>query len=99
MPSPLSKTIACNIIEKANIENQLACFWEIEECASNEKVRTNEEQLCEESFVKHVKCNKDGRFEAEIPLNADPHAVGDFKQSAKHRFLKLEVELSKNPEL
>ena len=82
-----------------NIENQLARFWEIEECASDEKVRTSEEQLCEESFVKYVKRKKDGRFVVKIPLKGDPHGLGDSKPSAKHRFLKLKAKLSKNPEL
>ena len=99
MPSPQSKRITCDLIKKVNIENQLARFWEIEKCASNEEVRTSEEQLCEEFLVKHVKRNKDGRFVVKISLKRNPDALGDSKQSAKHRFLKLEAKLSRNIEL
>lgn len=49
------------------IQIQLAKFWELEEIPTN-KLMSEEEKMCEESFLKTHARDKEGRFVVEVPL-------------------------------
>lgn len=51
---------------KDKLHAQIEKFWNLEEAAENRKL-TEEEQLCEDYFVKTVKRNEEGRFIVSLP--------------------------------
>lgn len=79
-------------------QNQLAKFWELEECQSTKSL-SREENYCEEHFLNTTSRGKNGRFYVSIPLKEPVEILGDSKELAINRFNSLERKLLKNPQL
>ncbi|GBP89620.1 hypothetical protein EVAR_57639_1 [Eumeta japonica] len=64
------------------IRRQLSKFWELEEVSSRPKM-SQEEEACEEHFVRHTCRLPDGRFCVTLPLKIDPrHLACVYVRSA-----------------
>lgn len=102
LPSSLSKNQTnssnCNLIRNLDLENQLAKFWELEEIPVTVS-KSTEEELCESHFIKTFKREDDGRFVVNILFKGNLDQLGDSREQAVRRFLKLEKKLEKNPHL
>ena len=91
---------------KHSIENKTKCFisldsefegiskfWEVEDVC-DKRAYTKEELHCEEHFLSTFKRNHEGRFVVSIPFKKPLSMLGDTKQIAIKRFLKLERKLN-----
>jgi len=82
---------SCNL-SISTIHNQLAQFWEVENCSQAAKLSI-EEQACESHFAHTVKRDDHGRFTVSMPLKGTLDSLGDSKEQAIRRFLSLEKRL------
>lgn len=91
----------CNFIKLTNTElnNSLTTFWELEDVNGDTSLLNSEEQMCESHFLENYSRIDDGRFVVRIPLKISRNELGDSKQMALKRFLKLEGRYSKDKEL
>nr|CAH7768785.1 unnamed protein product [Callosobruchus chinensis] len=94
MSRPASE-IACHFSQNLNCGTSLQKFWEIEEI-STKPAWSNEEQACEDHFVKTTERNTEGRFVVSMPMKLPTTKLGDSLAGAKKRFLSLESKLTKN---
>lgn len=87
----------CNLSVNDNldVQNQLAKFWELEECP-NIKVLSREEKFCESNYTSTTTRDEDGRFFVSIPLKDSITKLGDSKEIAIRRFHALERKLQGN---
>ncbi|KAF2898885.1 hypothetical protein ILUMI_07290 [Ignelater luminosus] len=90
--------VSCNFTQNLDIQNQLARFWELEECSSSRPL-SEEEIACEAHFVKHTKRTEDRRFVVAIPFKDTLEKLGDSHTQAVRRFLSLERKLQNRPEI
>lgn len=60
------------------------------------KILKKEEQECEEFFVSTTKHASNGQFIVELPFNENIENLGESKEIAIKRFLKLEKKLTSN---
>ncbi|XP_062708955.1 uncharacterized protein LOC134288362 [Aedes albopictus] len=89
-------TLVCS---NAELENQLARFWEVESCNTNETFST-EERKCETHFAATTIRDSTGRFVVSLPKKPDVlDRLGDSRSIATRRFLSLERRLQANPSL
>lgn len=72
-------------------------LWEIEELPQ-QKVRTKEEEKCEEVFVQGHSRDKTGRYIVRIPFNDKINHLGKSKKMALHQFFAMEGRMRRNPE-
>lgn len=96
--SPQSYVFHCNVSQNVTLENQIAKFWQIEEC-SIDKLMSKEEKACEKHFSENTYRDDIGRFVVSIPLKDSPDKLGNSRESAVKRFLSLERRLAKNEEM
>jgi len=75
--------------EFANIENQIAEFWRLEE-VKNCNVYTLEEKRCKQHFELNVKRGEDGRFTVGLPFRDNAPKLGKSYDVALRRMLSLE---------
>nr|CAH7768784.1 unnamed protein product [Callosobruchus chinensis] len=97
MSRPASE-IACHFSQnhgEVDLQTSLQKFWEIEEI-STKPAWSNEEQACEDHFVKTTERNTEGRFVVSMPMKLPTTKLGDSLAGAKKRFLSLESKLTKN---
>nr|CAH7746010.1 unnamed protein product [Callosobruchus chinensis] len=97
MSRPASE-IACHFSQnhgEVDLQTSLQKFWEIEEI-STKPAWSNEEQACEDHFVKTTERNIEGRFVVSMPMKLPTTKLGDSLEGAKKRFLSLESKLTKN---
>lgn len=86
-----------NAAEK-QLDALLRRFWELEE-VSVLRVRTLEQERCEDIFVRTHRRLDDGRFQVDIPLRDDIENLGSSRTIAFHRFRQLERRFQRDPEL
>ncbi|XP_037945081.1 uncharacterized protein LOC119677696 [Teleopsis dalmanni] len=93
--------MACTIATESEqgLDNLLTKFWQLDEVASHDRQLTNIEKKCEAAFNQNTQQNNEGRFIVKIPFTDDASALGESKQMALNRFLKLEQRLNKQPSL
>ncbi|XP_037931059.1 uncharacterized protein LOC119665877 [Teleopsis dalmanni] len=82
-----------------SINKNLEYLWLLQDTASIRKKWNEEEQLCEEAFVKTTTTLPDGRIEVQLPFKESPLLLGDSYNVALKRFHSLEIRLSHNCEL
>lgn len=81
-----------------NIEEQVAKFWRIKECTTNETYSLDE-KICKKYFENTVVQNSDGRFTVKLPLRDTCVNLGDSYSKALQRFYSLEKRFKSNPKL
>lgn len=91
---PQAKKISCNF-SKNNLNDQLAKFWELEECSGDRRFSA-EEKLCEEHFINTYRRDTEGRFIVTIPFKENPNVLGDSRVQAERRFYALERKFKKD---
>ncbi|XP_045535019.1 uncharacterized protein LOC123721194 [Papilio machaon] len=80
-----------------DISKQLAKFWELEEIPSNGN--HTQDNHCERLFTQTTHREDDGRFCVQIPLKESTEVLGESYNIAEKRFLQLERNLKKKPEV
>lgn len=97
--------IRCNLTSSADSDSNLAdllkAFWTMEEINAK-KSMSNEEQLAEESFTKHVRRAPDGKLMVRLPFKSDPNDanfLGTSLEKARKRFFQMERRLQNKPQL
>ncbi|KAJ8983233.1 hypothetical protein NQ317_005322 [Molorchus minor] len=88
-----TKQISCNFSSTRSLNDQLALFWEIEECSSKQPF-SNEENAVEEHFINTTKRNAEGRFIVAIPFKEPLTKLGESREIARRRFYALERNLN-----
>lgn len=99
----ISGSIPCNSTNDSHRESmkctlfqeKLQRFWELGECQS-EQLLNLDETFCEERFNKFMTRDKEGRFIVTIPLKGDTSKLGDSKQHALQKFLRIKKNSKKN---
>lgn len=94
-----SRRVQCNLIQIADLGEQLKRFWEIEEVSTCFNQYSDAERDCEKLFLKTTKRLNNGRFSVCIPLKETADMLGDSYDIAKTRFLSLERRLTRSPQL
>ncbi|KAJ8972213.1 hypothetical protein NQ317_018687 [Molorchus minor] len=89
-----TKQISCNFSSTRSLNDQLALFWEIEECSSKQPF-SNEENAVEEHFINTTKRNAEGRFIVAIPFKEPLTKLGESRKIARRRFYALERNIIK----
>ncbi|XP_037957528.1 uncharacterized protein LOC119687322 [Teleopsis dalmanni] len=82
-----------------SINKNLEYLWLLQDTASIRKKWNEEEQLCEDAFVKTTTTLPDGRIEVQLPFKESPLLLGDSYNVALKRFHSLERRLSHNCDL
>ncbi|XP_076301576.1 uncharacterized protein LOC143219529 [Lasioglossum baleicum] len=80
-----------------NVQFDLGKFWEIEE-GTIERVRSIEDQACENHFAATVTRDDSGRYMVALPFNEKQTQLGESRSRALNRFLALERKLERDPE-
>lgn len=93
-----TQTTFCNL-NQINLEEQLQKFWQIEQEYSNKKPLSDEENACEQHFIRNTYRDSSGRFVVSLPLKQDRNVLGDSKTCAMKRFQSLERKLENNSSL
>lgn len=73
-------------------------FWEMEEISSV-RVRTIEQEQCEDIFMRTHQRLADGHYQVDLPMRNDFEQLGSSRAVALHRFHQLERRLQRDPEL
>lgn len=98
-----SNLILNNEIEQENksLEKTVERFWQLENIQPKYEISklSTEEQFCESHFQKTVVRTCSGRFTVSIPFNSKLMELGESKNQAMDRFLRLEKSLLKNNDL
>ncbi|XP_062528624.1 uncharacterized protein LOC119628383 isoform X1 [Bombyx mori] len=87
-PRLQSQSHFCSLV-KNDVNFNIERFWELDSVPSKHSL-TNEENACEQHFLRNTYRNDDGRFVVSIPLKRDPQILGDSLQMAISQFLSLE---------
>ncbi|XP_062714255.1 uncharacterized protein LOC134291019 [Aedes albopictus] len=97
---PVSPTQAVSVsCTLADIQDQLARFWELESCKSS-SIQSVEESTCETIFDETTTRDSSGRFIVSLPKKEFVmQQLGECETIATKRFLALERRLEANPEL
>lgn len=95
-PGPQAAVFLCSLAE---LNDQLAKFWELETCHVTSTYSV-EESLCEQIFRKTTIRDESGRYGVTLPKkNEVIQHLGDTRSSALKRFLSLERRFAYNLEL
>lgn len=84
--------------EEESIDQLLTKFWEVEDVPTT-KLRSAEEQLCEDSFVKNTTRDETGRYIVRIPIRPNAPTLGESRSIAIRRLFQMEARFTKKPEL
>lgn len=79
------------------LDSLLRRFWEMEE-VTTARIRTAEQEQCEENFLHTHHRMRDGRYRVTIPLRKDIKELGASKAIALQRFHQLERKFQRDPE-
>lgn len=94
----LTMGVAMDAETNAQLDPLLRRFWELEEIQPG-RVRTSEQEQCEERFLETYRRLADGRIEVGIPLRGNLEQLGSSRASALHRYQQLERRFQRDPEL
>lgn len=88
-----------NCVSDPPIDDLLQKFWEMEEISS-EPALSEEDERCEQHFIKTHERDSDGRYIVRLPFkNGPPIEVGSSRETAALLLSKLEQRLQKNPDV
>ncbi|XP_076396344.1 uncharacterized protein LOC143265864 [Megachile rotundata] len=87
-----SPAATCNL---ANLSEQLAKFWTIED-ANSKSSKTSEESSCEIHYAKETTRGADGRYIVRLPFRSDGCDLGNSRSTALRRFHSLQRKLNSN---
>lgn len=90
--------VATVVSVEDSLQPLLQRFWELEDLPT-ERVRTKDEEQCEEIYKINLKRDPDGRYEVAIPLKASITDLGSSREIAWSRYMGLERRFVKDPEL
>ncbi|XP_046145860.1 uncharacterized protein LOC123989203 [Osmia bicornis bicornis] len=90
-----SSIVACNL---ANLSEQLARFWIIED-ANSKSSRTSEESLCEAHYVDGTVRDANGRYVVRLPFWNGDRDLDNSRSQALRRFHSLRRRLDSNTNL
>ncbi|XP_065365533.1 uncharacterized protein LOC135958562 [Calliphora vicina] len=94
------RALSCNVItETDNLDSLLKAFWEIEEFNSSTPFFTEEEQQCEDHFIKNTTFDSNGKVQVRLPFKSSINQLGSSFEVARRRFLYLEKRLYKDDNL
>ena len=88
----------CNLSLNTSIDQQIEKFWLVEEIQPTQLMR-KEERECEELFLDTTKHETDGRFIVRLPVKEGIENLGESRQMAERRFIKLERKLQLHEEI
>jgi hypothetical protein len=88
-----------NASASAALEKQVEKFWLLEGYNDSNKPRTKIEKLHEKNFEENVTRTKDGRFQVRLTFNDKVSKLGTSLKIAEKRFMALERNFSKIPEV
>ncbi|XP_038113822.1 uncharacterized protein LOC119767919 [Culex quinquefasciatus] len=87
------------VVSTAQLQADLAKFWELETCR-NISTHSLEESACEEFFDKTTVRDEQGRFVVTLPKKNDVISrLGESKATAVKRLMGMERRFAANPEL
>ncbi|CAK9821001.1 hypothetical protein ANTPLA_LOCUS11030 [Anthophora plagiata] len=94
-----NRNTICNLSMEA-LNSSINKFWELEE-RGPEKLLSMEEQNCEAHYIKHTQRDPaTGRYIVQLPFKKNnEHSLGNSHSVALRRFLSLERQLDRNPEM
>lgn len=70
------RSVACHALSQTAIDKQIQKFWTIESFPNDQKIRSSEDQECEEHFVKT--CQRlNNRFVVRLPFKNEVQLLGD----------------------
>lgn len=90
--------LVCEVPEEQTLDVLLRNFWELEE-VSVKRIRTTEQEMCENIFMTTLSRLADGRYQVVIPLKIDIEEIGSSRAVALHRFHQLERRFERDQEL
>lgn len=100
IPRKNKATRHCHIVTTQQLQDQVAKFWELEECKGSHTFKGNREDvICEEYFNATTARNKDGRFIVSIPFRENLQELGQSRERAHRRLLAIEKKLKDDPSL
>lgn len=86
------------LLSVQKLDLQLERFWQLEE-HSAKKIRSPDEELCEQFFKQTVKRDQRGRYTVRLPFNSQKEQLGHSYELALKRFYALEKKLHSNNNL
>lgn len=84
--------------DEERLDATLRRFWEIEEM-SPVRMRTAEQEQCEDFFVQTHRKGTEGRYVVGIPLRSDVSEIGSSRQAPLRRYFALERRFERDLEL
>lgn len=82
--------------ENRELVDSLNRFWSLEK-VNESKIRSKEEQACEDLFMKEHYRNENGRYVVPIPLKGDNSLLGNSYNRAYAQFRAMESKFCRNP--
>lgn len=87
----------CYLITTQQLHDQVAKFWELEECTSQHSLkRRPEDTICEEHFRDITIRNEKGRFVVSIPFQNNMQCLGQSREQAQRWLFALERKLRRD---
>lgn len=74
-------------------------LWQYDEFISNDPILTKEEQYCQEFYEQTTSRDELGKFVVKLPFKDNFNELGNSKNTAESRFLKLEKRFEKDSKL
>lgn len=88
----------CGLTVTQQIHDNMEQFWKLEECTEKPRF-TQEEQACEEHYMRTHKHVAEGRFSLQLPFRVDPAQLGRSRDIALKRLYAMERKFVRQPEL
>lgn len=85
-----------SFVTMCDVDSSLKRFWEIESIETKVKL-TDEEQYCEDFFVKTTERHVDGKFIVRLPFKGDVNSLGSTYYVALNRLKTIEKRFSRDP--
>lgn len=85
-------------VSLASLDKSIRQFWEVEE-VEVKGARSEQEEQCEDSFRKHHRRDKTGRYIVKLPLKDNFTQLSSNRSLALRRFHFLEKRLNKDADL
>lgn len=79
-----------------NVDFDLEKFWTLEEIQEKQKHLSNDESFCEEHFKRHVRRNKERRFEVALPFKEGCDKPGNSRPIAMRGIMSLKNKFKTN---
>ncbi|XP_011884073.1 PREDICTED: uncharacterized protein LOC105571213 [Vollenhovia emeryi] len=90
----------CYMITTQQLSEQVAKFWETEECPAQPSRRwSQEEQFCESYFEETTTRDRSGRFVVSLPLRNNVLELGESRTTAMKRLCAMERKFSRDSDL